>query len=75
MRRWESTAAMRGVRLTVAAAGACGLPEGVELGPGELRVQFTDAFDLLGRLYRLAQAAGENFEQFSRLIESEKNAG
>src|SRR5437868_610147 len=42
-----------------------GLPPGVQLEPGMLRVGFDDARDLLGKLYALAQAAAAAFEAFS----------
>jgi hypothetical protein len=70
----RKTAALRSVRLTVADSVSCDLPEGVEVRRGELRVRFSGAVDLLGRLYRLAQMAGEDFEEFSRLVESEQDA-
>lgn len=44
------------------------LPAGVELRPGELRVQFHSAVDLLGKLYKVAQRAAADLEDFERLL-------
>jgi hypothetical protein len=46
-----------------------GLPSGVQLEPGTLRVEFADAPDLLGKLYALAQAAAADFEAFRAAAE------
>lgn len=44
------------------------LPAGVELRPGELRVQFHSAVDLLGKLYEVAQRAAADLEDFEKLL-------
>jgi hypothetical protein len=44
------------------------LPEGVELGPGELRVRFKGAEDLAARLYALGQAMAGDWERFCQLV-------
>ncbi len=44
------------------------LPAGVELHPGELRVRFQSAVDLLGKLYEVAQQAAADLEDFEKLL-------
>lgn len=44
------------------------LPTGVDLHPGELRVKFHSAVDLLGKLYEIAQRAAADLEDFERLL-------
>ena len=42
------------------------LPAGVGLGPGELRVQFESAEELLSKLFALAQAIANDYEAFEK---------
>lgn len=44
------------------------LPPGVDLSPGELRVQFHSAVDLLAKLYEVAQRAAADLEDFEKLL-------
>jgi len=46
-----------------------GLPPGVQLEPGMLRVPFDGVSDLLGKLYAIAQAAAADFEAFRTAAE------
>ena len=50
------------------------LPPGVRLGPGSLTVEFSQAEDLLGKLFELAQAAAHDFEGFSGMAAEERHA-
>ena len=55
----------------IAALDIEGLPEGVELGPGEIRVRFGDPEEALKKLMALAMAIGRNrvaFEERVRLV-------
>jgi hypothetical protein len=45
------------------------LPVGIHLKPGELRIEFSDAEDLLRRLYDLSQAMVYDFERFRDAVE------
>jgi hypothetical protein len=45
------------------------LPLGIHLKPGELRIEFSDAEDLLRRLYELSQAMVYDFAQFRDAVE------
>jgi hypothetical protein len=45
------------------------LPVGVHLKPGELRIEFSDAEDLLRRLYELSQAIVNDFARFRDAVE------
>lgn len=42
------------------------LPAGIGLGPGELRVQFDSAEELLSKLFALAQAIANDYEAFEK---------
>ena len=44
------------------------LPAGVLLQPGRLTVEFTQAEDLLARLFELSQVAAQDFDGFRRII-------
>lgn len=44
------------------------LPAGVSLSPGELRVEFQSAEQLLAKLFELAQAAANDFERFQQVV-------
>jgi hypothetical protein len=48
------------------------LPQGVELGPGHLRVSFTHPTECLEKLLALAMAIGNDPELFERLTSSIK---
>ena len=45
------------------------LPEGVSLAPGQLTIIFDSAEDVLGKLFELAQAISNDFEQFRKAVE------
>jgi hypothetical protein len=45
------------------------LPAGIHLKPGELRIEFFGAEDLLRHLYELAQAMGNDFGRFQEAVE------
>lgn len=45
----------------------------VEISGGMLRVAYSSALELLGDLYRLAQAAGKDFEGFVRACEARRD--
>ena len=46
--------------------GWSGLPEGIQLQPGELRIAFASAEDLLRKLFDLSQAIAHDYEGFLR---------
>ena len=48
-----------------------GLPEGVSVEPGRIEVRFNGAKDAVGRLFALAQALTNDYEQFEALVEGE----
>ena len=48
-----------------------GLPEGVSVEPGRIEVRFNGAKDAVGRLFALAQALTNDYEQFEVLVEGE----
>ena len=45
------------------------LPPGIHLKPGELHIEFSDAEDLLRRLYELSQAMVSDFARFRDAVE------
>jgi hypothetical protein len=45
------------------------LPAGIHLRPGELRIKFFGAEDLLRHLYELSQAMVNDFGRFQRAVE------
>jgi hypothetical protein len=49
-----------------------GLPAGIHLGPGELRIEFFGAEDLLRHLFELSQAIGNDYRRFESLVEGTK---
>jgi hypothetical protein len=55
-------------------AGA-GLPAGMQLDRGNLRVQFDGVEDLLRKLYELSQAAAKDFERFRAAAEGHLHHG
>jgi hypothetical protein len=46
--------------------GISGLPEGIRLAPGELRVRFEQPIELLQKLFALSQALANDFNTFER---------
>lgn len=55
-------------RTTGASPG--GLPQGVRLEPGELRIQFQGTEELLGRLLELAMTIQNDYERFDQICRS-----
>ena len=51
-----------------------GLPAGVAVEPGRIEVRFSGAKDAVGRLFALAQALTNDYEQFEALVEGEMPA-
>ena len=47
-----------------------GLPAGVTVEPGRIEVRFSGAQDAVGRLFALAQALTNDYEQFEALVEA-----
>jgi hypothetical protein len=43
-----------------------GLPEGIDLDPGELRIRFHHLHQLLEKLFALSQALANDYETFER---------
>ncbi len=70
LRKYRRAAA---VSLPVPAAAltqpAADLPAGVSLAPGELRVEFGSAEQLLAKLFELAQAAAHDYQRFQQVVE------
>ena len=68
-------ARLTGIRVAVPreALEAClsGLPEGVSVEPGRIEVRFSGAQDAVGRLFALAQALTNDYEQFEALVDGE----
>jgi hypothetical protein len=48
------------------------LPVGIHLKPGELRIEFRGAEDLLRHLYELSQAIVNDHERFQKAVEDPK---
>jgi hypothetical protein len=46
------------------------LPAGIRLGPGKLEVSFQTTEELLGQLFELAQAVGNDLERFRSIVEA-----
>lgn len=46
------------------------LPPSVQIGPGQLRIEFADAQDLLGQLLQLSQAISRDYVRFEEAIRS-----
>ena len=46
-----------------------GLPAGIHLRPGELRIEFFGTEDLLRHLFELSQAIVNDYERFEALVE------
>ena len=49
-------------------ARLAGLPDGVSVAPGRIEVRFRSATDAVGRLFALAQALTNDYEQFEALV-------
>ena len=66
-------ARLTGIRVAVPIealeARLSGLPEGVSVEPGRIEVRFSGAKDAVGRLFALAQALTNDYEQFEALVE------
>ena len=48
-----------------------GLPAGVSVEPGRIEVRFRGAKDAVGRLFALAQALTNDYEQLEALVDGE----
>jgi hypothetical protein len=64
--------AARKVRIPLAPKPRNELPEGVELGNGQLRITFSSAEELLTRLFALSQAIAEDFPRFEAAVQSKE---
>ena len=68
-----------GIRVAVPSealeARLSGLPAGVSVEPGRIEVRFRGAKDAVGRLFALAQALTNDYEQFEALVEGGDLAG
>ncbi len=53
----------RRIRIPVVPQLAPGLPEGVELQPGELKIRFKEPVQLLQKLYALAQVLARDYDR------------
>ena len=66
------TARLTGIRVAVPVealdARLSGLPAGVSVEPGRIGVRFRGAQDAVGRLFALAQALTNDYEQFEALV-------
>ena len=67
------TARLTGIRVAVPVealdARLSGLPAGVSVEPGRIEVRFSGAQDAVGRLFALAQALTNDYEQFEALVD------
>ena len=72
-------ARLTGIRVAVPIealeARLAGLPAGVSVEPGRIEVRFSGAQDAVGRLFALAQALTNDYEQFEALVEEGEAAG
>ena len=72
-------ARLTGIRVAVSSealeARLSGLPDGVSVEPGRIEVRFSGAQDAVGRLFALAQALTNDYEQFEALVEAGAAAG
>jgi len=55
----------------VGARSVCDLADGIDLRPGELRIQFYGAEDLAAKLFQLSQAMANDWQAFARAVEQE----
>ena len=66
-------ARLTGIRVAVPSealeARLAGLPAGVSVEPGRIEVRFRGAQDAVGRLFALAQALTNDYEQFEALVD------
>ena len=66
-------ARLTGIRVAVPSealeARLSGLPAGVSVEPGRIEVRFSGAQDAVGRLFALAQALTNDYEQFEALVD------
>ena len=66
-------ARLTGIRMAVPVealdARLSGLPAGVSVEPGRIEVRFSGAKDAVGRLFALAQALTNDYEQFEALVD------
>ena len=73
------TARLIGIRVAVPReareARLAGLPAGVLVEPDRIEVRFSSAKDAVGRLFALAQALTNDYEQFEALVEEGEAAG
>ena len=71
-------ARLTGIRVPVPAealqARLSGLPAGVLVEPGRIEVRFAEAKEALTRLYALAQALVNDFEDFEALVGGERTS-
>jgi hypothetical protein len=70
--------AARAVRVAVPASAPTeidGLPKTIHLAPGELRITFRDAQDLLQQLFLLSRAMGRDFPRFEAMVEAASGSG
>ena len=72
-RRERVVTAIRKARLT--GIRVAGLPDGVSVEPGRIEVRFSGAKDAVGRLFALAQALTNDYEQFEALVDGGDLAG
>ncbi len=72
-------ARLTGIRVAVPVealeAWLSGLPAGVSVEPGRIEVHFNGAKDAVGRLFALAQALTNDYEQFEALVEGDAGRG
>ena len=70
---------LTGIRVAVHSealeARLSGLPDGVSVEPGRIEVRFSGAKDAAGRLFALAQALTNDYEQFEALVDGGDLAG
>ena len=66
-------ARLTGIRVTLPAetldAKLVSLPEGVSVSRDRIEVRFSGAQDAVGRLFALAQALANDYEQFEALVD------
>jgi hypothetical protein len=66
-RHWRARRVIVNAPPPTAGAGFQEMPGAINLRPGELRIAFTSAQELLERLVRLSQAILNDFERFEQL--------
>jgi len=55
----------RRVRLERSSRRLAGLPEGIEMGGGEMRIRYEDAMELAEKLWKISQVMAEDWEGFA----------